>query len=105
MDVPWPLVDEIVVLDSGSTDATAAVARAAGARVVHRDDVLPDVPSVPGKGEALWRSLAATTGDIVVFVDADLLAFQSDYVTGLIGPLLTDPSRPLRQGDVRPAAG
>lgn len=92
MDVAWPLVDEIVVLDSGSSDATAAVSRAAGARVVHRDDVLPSVPSVPGKGEALWRSLAATTGDIVVFIDADLLAFRSDYITGLIGPLLTDPS-------------
>ena len=109
MDVAWPLVDEIVVLDSGSTDETAAVSRAAGARVVHRDDVLPSVPSVPGKGEALWRSLAATTGDIVVFVDADLLAFRSDYVTGLIGPLLTDPSvhfvkamydRPLTDGAV-----
>lgn len=115
VDVPVPLVDELVVLDSGSTDATAAVARAAGARVVHRDDVLPDVPSVPGKGEALWRSLAATTGDIVVFVDADLLAFHSGFVTGLIGPLLTDPSvhfvkamydRPLTEGAVvHPAGG
>jgi glucosyl-3-phosphoglycerate synthase len=115
VDVPVPLVDEIVVLDSGSTDATAAVARAAGARVVHRDDVLPNVPSVPGKGEALWRSLAATTGDIVVFVDADLLAFHSGFITGLIGPLLTDPSvdfvkamydRPLSEGAVvHPAGG
>lgn len=115
MDVAWPLVDELVVLDSGSTDATAAVARAAGARLVHRDDVLPSVPSVPGKGEALWRSLAATTGDIVVFVDADLLAFHSSFVTGLIGPLLTDPSvhfvkamydRPLTDGAVvHPAGG
>ncbi len=109
MDIAWPLVDEVVVLDSGSTDATAVVASAAGARVVHRDDVLPSVPSVPGKGEALWRSLAATTGDIVVFVDADLLAFHSAYVTGLIGPLLTDSSvhfvkamydRPLADGAV-----
>ncbi len=109
MDVAWPLVDEIIVLDSGSTDATAAIARAAGARVVHRDDVLPAVPSVSGKGEALWRSLASTTGDIVVFIDADLLAFRSGYVTGLIGPLLVDPSihfvkamydRPLTDGAV-----
>lgn len=115
VDVRIPLVDEVVVLDSGSTDATAAVARAAGARVVHRDDVLPNVPSVPGKGEALWRSLAATTGDVVVFVDADLLAFHSGFVTGLIGPLLTDPSvdfvkamydRPLSEAAaIHPAGG
>ncbi|MGB2840520.1 MAG: glycosyltransferase, partial [Actinomycetes bacterium] len=68
VDVGDPLVDELVVLDSGSTDATARVAADAGARVVHRDDVLPDVPSVAGKGEALWRSLATTTGDVVVFI-------------------------------------
>jgi glucosyl-3-phosphoglycerate synthase len=87
-----PLVDELVVLDSGSTDSTAAVAAEAGARVVHRDHVLPDLPAVPGKGEALWRSLAATTGDIVVFVDADLLAFDAAFITGLLGPVLTDPT-------------
>lgn len=115
VDVPRPLVDELVVLDSGSTDATSAVARAAGARVVHRDEVLPDVPSVTGKGEALWRSLAATSGDLVVFVDADLTSFEACFVTGLLGPLLTDPSiafvkamydRPLASGEVvHPAGG
>lgn len=85
------LVDELVVLDSGSTDATARVAADAGARVVHRDEVLPDLPSVAGKGETLWRSLAATSSDIVVFVDADLSEFRADYVTGLVGPLLDNP--------------
>lgn len=85
------LVDELVVLDSGSTDATARLASAAGAQVVHRDDVLPRLPAVPGKGEAMWRSLAATTGDLVVFIDADLRSFTPAYVTGLLGPLLTDP--------------
>lgn len=115
VDVPHPLVDELVVLDSGSVDATARVAAASGARVVHRDDVLPDLPSVPGKGEALWRSLATTRGDLVVFVDADLTSFEACYVTGLLGPLLTDPSvsfvkamydRPLASGEVvHPAGG
>lgn len=115
VDIADPLVDELVVLDSGSTDATARVSADAGARVVHRDDVLPDVPSVAGKGEALWRSLAATTGDILVFVDADLIAFHSRFVRGLLGPLLTEPSvefvkamydRPLADGSaVHPAGG
>jgi glucosyl-3-phosphoglycerate synthase len=91
MDVAHPLVDELVVIDSGSTDSTATVAHAAGADVVHVDDVVPDFPSIPGKGEALWRSLAATTGDVVVFIDSDLLSFEPSYVTGLLGPLLTDP--------------
>ncbi|MGW0971760.1 glucosyl-3-phosphoglycerate synthase [Streptomyces sp. NPDC002516] len=85
-----PLVDEIVVVDSGSTDRTSAVAAAAGARVVHRDDILPRIPAVPGKGEVLWRSLLVTSGDIVCFVDADLREFSSDFVSGIVGPLLTE---------------
>ena len=86
-----PLVDELVVLDSGSTDRTAEVAAAAGARVVHRDSVLPRLPALPGKGEVLWRSLLATSGDIVCFVDADLREFSPSFVSGIVGPLLTDP--------------
>ncbi|NKY15291.1 glucosyl-3-phosphoglycerate synthase [Streptomyces somaliensis] len=86
-----PLVDELVVVDSGSTDRTAEVAAAAGARVVARDDVLPRLPALPGKGEVLWRSLLATDGDVVCFVDADLREFDADFVTGIVGPLLTDP--------------
>ncbi|MFJ3232283.1 glucosyl-3-phosphoglycerate synthase [Streptomyces sp. NPDC086787] len=86
-----PLVDEIVVVDSGSTDRTAEVAAAAGARVVHRDTILPRIPALPGKGEVLWRSLLATDGDVVCFVDADLRDFSSDFVVGTVGPLLTDP--------------
>ncbi|MFC8144264.1 glucosyl-3-phosphoglycerate synthase [Streptomyces paradoxus] len=86
-----PLVDELVVVDSGSTDRTSEVAAAAGARVVHRDDILPRLPAVPGKGEVLWRSLLVTRGDIVCFVDADLRDFSSDFVSGIVGPLLTDP--------------
>ncbi|MEV6763517.1 glucosyl-3-phosphoglycerate synthase [Streptomyces sp. NPDC051105] len=101
-----PLVDEIVVVDSGSTDRTAAVAAAAGARVVHRDTILPRIPAVPGKGEVLWRSLLVTTGDIVCFVDADLREFSSDFVTGIVGPLLTDPDVDLVKAMYdRPLAG
>ncbi|WP_371528539.1 glucosyl-3-phosphoglycerate synthase [Streptomyces sp. NBC_01283] len=86
-----PLVDELVVIDSGSRDRTAEVARQAGARVVHRDEILPRIPAVPGKGEVLWRSLLVTGGDIVAFVDADLREFSADFVTGIVGPLLTEP--------------
>ncbi|MEV6780042.1 glucosyl-3-phosphoglycerate synthase [Streptomyces syringium] len=86
-----PLVDELVVLDSGSTDRTAVVAAAAGARVVHRDEVLPRLPALPGKGEVLWRSLLVTKGDVVCFVDADLRDFSADFVSGIVGPLLTEP--------------
>lgn len=84
------LVDEIVVVDSGSADRTAEVAAAAGAVVHHRDDILPECGSFAGKGEVLWKALAVTRGDILVYVDADLTDFGAHYVTGLLGPLLTD---------------
>ncbi|MFD8494366.1 glucosyl-3-phosphoglycerate synthase [Amycolatopsis sp. NPDC059657] len=83
------IVDELVVVDSGSTDATAELAEAAGARVVHREDVLPGLAPVPGKGEVLWRSLAATSGDLVVFLDSDLVEPDPAFVPTLLGPLLT----------------
>jgi glucosyl-3-phosphoglycerate synthase len=86
------LVDEVVVVDSRSTDGTVAVAEAAGARVVSQDDVTRGLPRMEGKGDALWAGLAASTGDVVAFVDGDLRRFSPHFVTGLIGPLLTDPS-------------
>ncbi|MGH2602651.1 MAG: glucosyl-3-phosphoglycerate synthase [Dehalococcoidia bacterium] len=85
------LVDEIVVMDSGSADRTAEIAALAGATVCHRDEVLPEHGSRPGKGEVLWKSLACAKGDLLVYIDADLTEFGEHYLTGLIGPLLADP--------------
>jgi glucosyl-3-phosphoglycerate synthase len=87
-----PLLDEILVVDDRSSDKTADVARSAGARVVGVDDVLPEVDPRSGKGEALWKSVAAAVGDLVVWVDADIRRFDTHFVTGLVAPLLTDPS-------------
>ena len=84
------LVDELVVMDSDSTDRTAAAAAAAGATVYRAREVAPELGGFSGKGEALWKSLLVTTGDLLVFVDADLTHWGPHFVTGLTGPLLAD---------------
>jgi glucosyl-3-phosphoglycerate synthase len=89
---PLPLVDELVVMDSSSTDDTAAIATAAGARVVQDREVLPSVGAGHGKGEAMWKSLAATSGDIVVWIDGDIDDFDAAFVPKLLAPLLDDPA-------------
>ncbi len=85
------LVSEVVVLDDGSTDDTAAVARAAGARVVREASVLPETGPGSGKGNAMWKSLYACNGDIICWVDADLRNFRGEYVERLCAPLLAQP--------------
>lgn len=89
--VASPLVDDIVVLDDASTDATAAVALAAGARVIASGSVLPAAGTRRGKGEALWKSLAAIDSDVIVWIDADIIDFAGHFVTRLVEPLIGDP--------------
>ncbi|MDX6200148.1 MAG: glucosyl-3-phosphoglycerate synthase [Actinomycetota bacterium] len=85
------LVDEVIVMDSRSTDGTAVAAARAGATVFAVDEVLPALGRREGKGEAMWKSLACTTADLLVFVDADLSDFSADWVAALLGPLLAHP--------------
>jgi glucosyl-3-phosphoglycerate synthase len=96
--VERPLVDELVVMDSLSGDTTAQRARAAGASVHSVEEVVPELGVHPGKGEALWKSLFVTSGDILVFIDADLTDWGTHFVTGLLGPLLA-------RGEVRLVKG
>jgi glucosyl-3-phosphoglycerate synthase len=85
------LVGEVVVVDSRSADGTGRIAAEAGARVVNDDEILPELGPGRGKGEALWKSLAVLSGDLVVWLDADVADFDPAFVTGLLGPLLDEP--------------
>ena len=102
------LVDEVLVVDAASRDGTARVAAAHGARVADESKLLPELGPALGKGDAMWRGLAATSGDVVAFLDTDTEDFDPGFVTGLLGPLLSEPGvafvkgafrRPLRVGD------
>jgi glucosyl-3-phosphoglycerate synthase len=108
------LVDEIVVMDAGSADDTAAIAQAEGAQVFFEHDVLPGEGPGSGKGEALWKSLHVLDSDIVAWVDTDISNIQPRFVFGLLGPLLREPriqyvkgfyQRPIREGDKLQAEG
>jgi glucosyl-3-phosphoglycerate synthase len=84
------LVDEIVVIDDGSRDATAEIAAAHGARVVAESSILPELPCGSGKGNALWKSLYACRGDVICWLDADIRNFRTEFVTRLVQPLIDD---------------
>jgi glucosyl-3-phosphoglycerate synthase len=103
------LLDRVVVIDANSGDGTAGVARAAGAEVIQQDAVLADFGPAQGKGDAMWRALALTDGDIVCFLDGDTEDPVPEHLLGLLGPLLADPGlafvkgtfdRPMRSGEV-----
>jgi hypothetical protein len=103
-----PLIDQMVVIDSDSGDRTAEIASELGVRVVRHSQVLPEMGSYVGKGEALWKSLHELDGDIVAWIDTDISNIQPRFVFGLLGPLLREPriqyvkgfyQRPIKQGD------
>jgi nucleotide-binding universal stress UspA family protein len=85
------LIDELVVIDSESSDDTRRIAEEEGARVVVHSDVLPRYGSYRGKGEALWKSLYATTGDLVAWSDTDIVDWHPRFFYGTLGPLLQEP--------------
>ncbi len=102
------IVDEILVIDSGSIDRTRAHASEAGATVFFSAEIAPHHGSIKGKGENLWKALHVARGDIICYVDGDIANFHSGFITGLVGPLLTDTSinyvkayyeRPLDRGE------
>jgi glycosyltransferase involved in cell wall biosynthesis len=107
-------IDELLVVDAGSADATARVAAGAGAAVVQENALRADFGPCRGKGDAMWRGLAATSGEIVVYLDADTRDFDEPMLAGLLAPLFARPElmlvkgafeRPFDDGNGRPRAG
>lgn len=92
------LVDQVLVIDSGSTDGTPDIARAAGAEVADHHEVRPDLGTIPGKGEGMWKALEVATGDLIVYVDGDLENFTGEWVARLVEPLLADDTIRLVKG-------
>lgn len=112
----YPLIDEIVVIDSGSTDKTRHIARSYDVTVYEANDILPHLEKYKGKGENLWKALYVTRGDIIVYIDADIKNIHHRFAYGLLGPLLLSDhiqftkafyDRPISLGDnkLRPTGG
>ncbi|SDN73540.1 glucosyl-3-phosphoglycerate synthase [Desulfonauticus submarinus] len=111
----YPLIDELAVIDSGSTDRTLEVAASFGADVYLSADILPEMGAKRGKGENLWKAIYQLKGDIIVYVDADIKNIHPRFVYGLVAPLIFRPEikyvkafydRPLAlSGQVRPSGG
>ena len=95
------LIDELIVVDAGSTDGTQAIAATHGVTVHQEDELSPEYGPARGKGDALWRGLAATSGDIVCYLDTDTHNFSADFVFGLLGPLFENPGIHLVKGSFR----
>jgi glucosyl-3-phosphoglycerate synthase len=103
----FPLIDEIVLIDSDSSDRTRAIAQEMGVPVYIHQQLLPRLGARRGKGEALWKSLLVTSGDIVAWIDTDIVNVHPRFVYGIVGPLILNPGiqfvkgfyqRPLRVG-------
>ena len=92
------LVEEVLVVDAASADGTAAIAAAAGARVLQQDRLLTEYGPALGKGDAMWRAVHAARGDIVCFLDGDTADPTDAHLRGLLGPLFADPSLVLVKG-------
>ena len=109
-----PLLDQVVVIDSDSTDRTREIAAELGVPVVRHSQILPETGSYHGKGEALWKSLHVLDGEIVAWIDTDIRNIQPRFVHGLLGPLLREPrigyvkafyQRPIREGGLLAEGG
>jgi len=96
-----PLLDEIVLVDSASSDSTREIARALNVPVYIHQEVLPELGARSGKGEALWKSLFITSGDILIWIDTDIANSHPRFVYGLLGPLITHPEIQFTKGFYR----